>query len=242
METFPDGYRAAVWGASGGIGAAFTALLEKDPRCGELTALSTRAFSSGGKARGVQYDAKEVGSIREAAEVSCANGPLHLVIVAIGTLHSDGYSPEKALRQLEPEAFLEVMRVNALLPALIGQASIPHLDKEKSVFAALSARVGSISDNGLGGWHSYRASKAALNMLIKNMAIETKRRAPQSMIVGLHPGTVDTALSEPFQGNVPHGKLFSPEKSASSMLGVIDQLSADDTGLCFDYAGQQIMP
>jgi len=108
---------------------------------------------------------------------------------------------------------------------------------EKAVFAALSARVGSISDNRLGGWYAYRASKAALNMVLKTLAIEIGRRFKNQIIVGLHPGTVDTDLSKPFQGNVPEGKLFTAEFSAEKLLDVVDGLSAEDSGNLFDWAG-----
>ena len=118
---------------------------------------------------------------------------------------------------------------------------LPLMPKvERSVFAALSARVGSISDNRLGGWHAYRASKAALNMLIRNYAIEQARRAPGNICVGLHPGTVDTGLSKAFQGGVAEGKLFSPGQAAGYLLGVVDGLAPEDSGKCFDWAGQAI--
>lgn len=238
LTSFPEGFRAAVWGASGGIGNAFVQHLSDDPRCGEVIGLSRSPTS--GATRTASYDPGDPVSIERAAEEAADERPLHLVIVAIGTLHSDRYSPEKALRQLEPEAFLEVMRINALLPTMVAKASVGHLDRERSVFAALSARVGSISDNGLGGWHSYRASKAALNMLLHNVAIEVARRNKGAVIAGLHPGTVDTGLSEPFQANVPEGKLFTPEYSTEQMLNVIDRLTPEQSGDLFDYAGKRI--
>ncbi|GGY53912.1 SDR family NAD(P)-dependent oxidoreductase [Parvularcula lutaonensis] len=238
LQSFPQDFRAAVWGASGGIGAAFVKHLSEDPACGEIVALSRRPLE--GDARSITYDPASESSIQKAAEEAAAGQPLHLVIVATGTLHGEGYSPEKALRQLTGDAFLEVMRINALLPALIAKASVNHLDKERSVFAALSARVGSISDNRLGGWHSYRASKAALNMLLRNIAIEVARKNRNAVIAGIHPGTVDTSLSEPFQGNVPEGKLFTPEYSTGEMLKVLDSLQPEQSGNCFDYSGKRI--
>ncbi len=240
LRSFPEGMRAAVWGASGGIGQAFVEHLTATPHVGEVVAISRHPIEGAPKVRAVSYDSSDPSSIEQASALSAENGPLHLIIAATGTLHADGYQPEKALRQLDADAFLAVMKVNALLPALIAKASVNHLDKERGVFTALSARVGSISDNQLGGWHSYRASKAALNMLLRNVAIETARRNKNAVVIGLHPGTVDTDLSAPFQANVPEGKLFTPSYSASRMLDVIDGLGPEVSGQCFDYAGLPI--
>lgn len=240
LTSFPQGMRAAVWGASGGIGQAFVQHLTATSLVDEVVAISRHPVEAPPKVRAISYDSTDPSSIDQASALSAENGSLHLIIVATGTLHADGYQPEKALRQLDADAFLDVMKINALLPALIAKASVNHLDKERGVFAALSARVGSISDNQLGGWHSYRASKAALNMLLRNIAIETARRNKNAVIVGLHPGTVDTDLSAPFQGNVPEGKLFTPSSSASSMLNVIDGLKPEASGQCFDYAGHPV--
>jgi NAD(P)-dependent dehydrogenase (short-subunit alcohol dehydrogenase family) len=149
--------------------------------------------------------------------------------------------PEKTYRALSADAFARVFAANTVAPALIAKHMLALMPKaERSVFAALSARVGSISDNRLGGWHAYRASKAALNMLIRNFAIEQARRAPGSICVGLHPGTVDTGLSKAFQGAVPGEKLFTPEQSAGYLLDVIDRLSPEDSGKCFDWAGKEV--
>ncbi|MEM1380208.1 MAG: SDR family NAD(P)-dependent oxidoreductase [Pseudomonadota bacterium] len=242
LKSFPEGYRAAVWGASGGIGAAFVAHLRDDPRCAAVSALSRSGTEASAKVRSVSYDPQSVESIQAAGNKAAEDGPLHLAIVALGTLHGETHKPEKALRQLDRDAFRHVMEVNALLPALIAQATVNTLDKERSVFTALSARVGSVSDNRLGGWHSYRASKAALNMLLRNIAIEVARKNKGAVVAGLHPGTVDSDLSAPFQGNVPEGKLFTPTYSAGAMLSVIDQWTPEQSGRCFDYAGAEIAP
>lgn len=239
LESLPDGFRATIWGASGGIGRALVEAIVQSGRAGDVVALSRTPVPIEG-ARSVTYDPNDEGSIASAAESAASQQNLHLVIVATGTLHGNGYAPEKALRQLSGSAFLDVMRINALLPAMIAKASVGHLDQQRSVFAALSARVGSISDNRLGGWHSYRASKAALNMLLRNIAIETARKNKGAVIAGLHPGTVDTQLSEPFQGNVPDGKLFKPGYSAGALLDVIDGLQPEQSGMVFDYAGSVI--
>ena len=126
---------------------------------------------------------------------------------------------------------------------MIARHALDALDRrDKAVFAALSARVGSISDNRLGGWHGYRASKAALNQIIRTLSIELARKRPDAICAGLHPGTVDTGLSEPFQRNVPDGKLFTPDYAAERLLSVIDGLTAEQSGRCFDWAGEEIAP
>ena len=136
---------------------------------------------------------------------------------------------------------MQLFAVNAIGPALVAKHFLPLLPRHgRSVFASISARVGSIEDNRLGGWYSYRASKAALNMLLKTYSIELKRRAPSAICVGLHPGTVDTALSKPFQGGVAPGKLFSPTQSAAYLLRVIDGLTPADNGAVFAWDGSQI--
>jgi NAD(P)-dependent dehydrogenase (short-subunit alcohol dehydrogenase family) len=166
---------------------------------------------------------------------------LDLVFVATGLLHDDQISPEKTLKSVTAEALEHAFRINTVGPALIGKHALPRLRKDaKAIFAALSARVGSISDNRLGGWHSYRASKAALNMIIRNFAIELGRTRPAAICVGLHPGTVDTALSKPFQANVPASRLLSPTESASALLSVLENANSDQTGSLFAWDGQLI--
>jgi NAD(P)-dependent dehydrogenase (short-subunit alcohol dehydrogenase family) len=225
----------AIFGASGAIGSAFTKLLsEKHPNA------SIFAFSRNGE-YGIDYSSED--SIAEAAELATKEKPLDLVIVAGGMLHDGELMPEKSLRDLSAEKFHRIFEVNTITPALIAKHFLPKLNKEQSsIFAALSARVGSISDNRLGGWYAYRASKAALNMIIKNAAIEFGRRNKQAIIVGLHPGTVDSDLSKPFQGNVADGKLFTPEYSAVKLLQVLENLSTEQTGKCFAWDGKQICP
>jgi len=134
-------------------------------------------------------------------------------------------------------------KINTFIPALMAKHFIPRLNLDRqSIFAALSARVGSISDNRLGGWYAYRASKTALNMIIKNAAIETARRNKKAIIVGLHPGTVDSSLSKPFQRNVPDEKLFAPMRSAQDLLKVLDDLNPEQSGRCFAWDGQEVKP
>ena len=225
----------AILGASGAIGSAFTKLLsEKHPNA------SMFAFSRNGQ-HSIDYSRED--SIAEAAELAAKEKPLDLVIVAGGILHQGELMPEKSLRDLSAEKFQRIFEVNTITPALIAKYFLPKLNREQpSIFAALSARVGSISDNQLGGWYAYRASKAALNMIIKNAAIEVGRRNKQAIIVGLHPGTVDSNLSKPFQGNVADGKLFTPEYSAGRLLEVLENLSPEQTGKCFAWDGKEVLP
>lgn len=225
----------AIIGASGALGGAFAKLVSRRYEGARL-----QAFSRGGHN---DIDYKDEGSIAAAAELASAEKPLDLVIVANGILHDDDAFPEKSLRDLSADKFHHLFEVNSIVPALIAKHFLPKLNRNgPAIFAALSARVGSISDNRLGGWYAYRASKAALNMIIKNAAIEVSRRNKQAIIVGLHPGTVDSDLSKPFQGNVPERKLFEPEFSAAKLLDVLENLKPEDTGNCFDWEGKQVMP
>ncbi|TRO90535.1 SDR family NAD(P)-dependent oxidoreductase [Glycocaulis profundi] len=233
LASLPEGYRAVVAGATGGIGAALLARLKSDPRCAEAVGLSRRSDPP--------LDAARPETVEAAMDRAAAGGPLHLVIVATGVLHGPDLSPEKSWRHLDAGAMEQVFRVNTVLPALIAKHALDRLAKgEKAVFAALSARVGSISDNRLGGWHAYRASKAALNQILRTCAIELARKNPSALCIGLHPGTVDTGLSEPFQGNVPDGKLFTPDHSAARLLAVIDALGAEASGGVYDWAGERV--
>ena len=225
LPSFAPGLRAVVIGAGGGIGAAFVDLLR--PR-GDVIAL-TRAG----------LDLTDPASIMAAA--AAIDGPLDLVIVATGVLHDAVAGPEKSLRDLDAGRLARSFAVNAIGPALVAQAFLPRLRTDrKTAFVALSARVGSIADNRLGGWHGYRASKAALNQLIRTVAIEHARRAPLSVVASLHPGTVDTRLSAPFQRGVAPAKLFTPAFSATAMLGVIDRLTPADSGGLFAWDGAAI--
>jgi NAD(P)-dependent dehydrogenase (short-subunit alcohol dehydrogenase family) len=184
----------------------------------------------------------EASIARAAAMVEQEAGALHLVVVASGLLHAgDDLQPEKTWRSLDAGALQQAFAVNAIGPALVAKHFLPLLARErKSAFAALSARVGSIEDNHLGGWYAYRASKAALNMLIRSLAVELARRNDRAVCVGLHPGTVDTALSRPFQSNVPEGGLFTPAQAAGRLLRVLDGLSPAESGGVFAWDGQRI--
>ncbi|WOI52498.1 SDR family NAD(P)-dependent oxidoreductase [Parvularcula sp. LCG005] len=241
LQSFDAPIHAAIFGM-GGIGQAFAHHLAGDPAVEGVHCFSSRELTSKDKITAHHYDPHDESSIAQAVS-SIADTPINLAIVTIGTLHGDAFGPEKAMRDLDSDTFLKLMQINALIPALIGKHLLPHFKKrDRAIFAALSARVGSISDNRLGGWHSYRASKAALNQLVRNMAIEIGHRNDNGIAVTLHPGTVDTGLSAPFQKHVPEGKLFTPDYSAGEMLKVIDGLTPDDSGKCFDYAGKPVIP
>lgn len=232
--------RCAVFGANGGIGAALTTLLAARDDVGEVHALSRRERPSHSKIVPHRFDLLDESSIAEAC--AAIGGTLDLVIVATGRLvRESGAGPEKSWRALDGAAMAELFSINATGPAMIARHALPLLPKDRrAVFAAISARVGSISDNRLGGWHSYRASKAALNMLVKTFAIELGRSHPQAMAVTLHPGTVDTPLSRPFQRGVPAEKLFTPERSAQHLLDVIDGLSPAQSGQLIAWDGAAI--
>jgi NAD(P)-dependent dehydrogenase (short-subunit alcohol dehydrogenase family) len=179
----------------------------------------------------------EASIIRAAATVDS----LDLVIVTTGMLHDDQQRPERALKELDPANLARSFAINAIAPAIIAKHLIPKMPRDRrTIFAVLGARVGSIGDNRSGGWHSYRASKAALVMLMKNIAIETARARPDAIIVALHPGTVDTAMSKPFQGNVVSEKLFTPAFAAEKLLAVINSLTPSDSGGHFAWDGARI--
>lgn len=228
--------RAAVIGASGGIGRALADALEQ--RGCEVMRLSRTADLADRR-----IDLGDEGSIANAAGQCAMGGALDLVIVATGVLQPDGRPPEKSWRDLDPAILARSFALNASGPVLVAKHFLPLLPRQgRAVFAALSARVGSIGDNRLGGWYSYRASKAALNMLLRTLAIELARKRPEAVCVGLHPGTVDTCLSRPFQRNVPAGKLFTPAASADSLLRVLENLGPEDSGGCFAWDGQRLAP
>ena len=242
LSTFGDGLSVAVFGASGGIGGAFVDALAEAPCVDRLFAFSrTPPETLPAKAEGHRIDIIDEASIEDAAKTISASGPLHLALIATGMLHDAAAQPEKRARDLSSGSMAQLFRVNAIGPALVAKHLLPLMDKDrKTVFAALSARVGSITDNQLGGWHSYRASKAALNMLLRTHSIELAYRNPKAVCIALHPGTVDTGLSEPFQRNVANGKLFTPAYAAEQMLNVIDALTPADTGGFFAWDGKPI--
>lgn len=238
---WPD--TAAVIGASGGIGSALCE--ELAARGASLVYAGSRTASGpqGASIRRFTIDLTDEAAIITAAEMMRPNPP-RLVIVATGALTlPDGTGPERSYKAIQADAMAQAFAINTIGPALVAKHVLPLFDRtERCVFAVLSARVGSIGDNRIGGWHSYRASKAALNMLVKNLAIELGRTHRQAVAVSLHPGTVDTALSAPFQANLKANQLTGPEQAARNLLDVIERLGPDDSGHCFDWRGEPIAP
>ena len=229
MKSLPSGYRALVVGASGGIGAAAAELLRDEPGGGGVETLSRRDDG---------LDLTEEGTIAAAAERLRDGTPFDLVFDATGALTIDGIGPEKTIRVLDPQAMAKQFAVNAIGPALIFKHFLPLLRRDRrAVFATLSARVGSIGDNRLGGWISYRASKAALNQIVRTTAIEAARTHPQAVIAALHPGTVTTPLSEPYSAG---RERLSPDHSARMLLDVLDGLQPAQSGRFFAYDGSAI--
>jgi len=229
MTTIPDGFRALVIGASGGIGKAFVQALQADPRCASVVALSRQSVP--------RIDFDDEATVAAAAKVLAADGKFHLIVHAAGLLHNADFMPEKRLADLT-YAQLEVMfHANTFGPALVLRHFCPLLDGQRGVLAVISAKVGSIEENRLGGWYSYRASKAALNMLLKTAAIEVKRNNANAVLVSLHPGTVNTGLSKPFKGE----QIGRPALlAAQEMLAVLDSLTAADTGSFVSYSGERL--
>lgn len=227
-EPFPAGFKAIVIGATGGIGAAFVAALTANPVCGSVVALS--------RASTPRVDLLDEATLAAAAASLEGGGPYHLIVTAVGVLRNERMQPEKSLRALDPASMAESYAINAIGPALVIKHFAPLLPRTgRCVLATLSARVGSIGDNRLGGWYSYRASKAALNQLIRTASIEVARTRPDALLLALHPGTVATPLSAPFK---PGHELFSPVDAVERLLEVIG--SAQATGSFLAYDGGEV--
>jgi NAD(P)-dependent dehydrogenase (short-subunit alcohol dehydrogenase family) len=235
-NAIPAGGLAVVIGATGGIGQALAAQLRTDARYSHTLALSRHAAGL----PSIPIDITDEASVEAAAcAVAAFDVPLRLVMVASGFLHGQGHTPEKALRQLNAAHLQHAFAVNVIGPALVMKHFLPLLAPQgKSAFAALSARVGSINDNSLGGWYSYRTCKAALNQMLHTAAIELKRSRPQALCVALHPGTVDTGLSSPFAKTGLD--VQTPAQSAQRLLAVLDDLPAETSGGFFDQMGRVV--
>ncbi|MCH9812271.1 SDR family NAD(P)-dependent oxidoreductase [bacterium] len=230
-----------VFGASGAIGSEFVTQLSKKYPEAKVYAFSRKV--SGREVGNIHFESVDFSSEEALAHAaSSIEGSIDILIVATGMLHGEGVMPEKSIDEVSLEKFQLLYEVNAVYPMLIAKHFLPKLSAESPTFAILSARIGSISDNHLGGWYAYRASKAAINMLIKTLSIEFARKNKEGKVVGLHPGTVDSALSKPFQGNVVAGKLFAPRQAVESLLQVLDQITKEDSGKCFGWDGKEIEP
>ncbi len=243
---------ALIVGASQGIGLGFVkSLLQENnvakifatyrnaDSAGELISLESEYFS---KLVCLPMDITQESQISAGVEkISTEVDKLHLVINCVGILHEDELQPEKSLRQINSENLIRYFQVNSIGGILLAKHLQPLFKhNEKNIFACISAKIGSIGDNRLGGWYGYRASKAALNMFMRTTAIEYSRRCPKTIVVTLHPGTTDTNLSRPFQRNVPPEKLFPVERTVKQLLSVIANLKPENSGEFFSWDGSPL--
>ena len=240
-----------VTGASSGIGLAMVEVLLADVQVARVCAVSRGAAASetlqalrerhGERLLPVAADITTDDGLEAVAGAAASPDGLHLVVNCAGLLHGGGLRPEKSLASLDREALAQVFALNAFAPVLLAKALLPLLRPgAPRVFASLSARVGSIGDNRLGGWYAYRASKAAQNQLLRTLAIEWQRTHPHATCVLLHPGTVDTPLSRPFQANLSQDSLFTPERAARQLLDIIAGLSPADSGRFIAWDGSAV--
>ena len=237
LNSFPPGGLAVVAGSTGAIGAGIARQIEASGRFARVIGLSRSGTG------GLSFDLTDEASIAAAALAigeASKTTPLRLVFDATGMLHDGNIQPEKSWRQMDPAAMARVFAINTIGPALLMKHFLPLLAGEgKAVFATLSARIGSIGDNNLGGWYSYRAAKAALNQLVRSASIELARKRPESLCIALHPGTVESRLSEPFARS---GLTVRPPREAARLLlQTIDHLSAAQTGSFHDAEGKEIV-
>ena len=222
-------FRALVIGSSGAIGSAFMDLLQNNPLCSSVVGIHRHSDNP--------IDYQHPDSIEACAATLSAEAPFQLIINTIGLLHTSKWMPEKKLDDLNAEQMLELMKINAMGPALTIRHFSKLLDSKHSIMVTLSAKVGSIGDNRLGGWYSYRASKAALNMVIKTASIEWARTKPNAVLIAMHPGTVNSELSKPFRGE----QIGRPaNEAATDMFRVIEQLKTEYSGSFLSYSGEKL--
>ena len=241
-------------GGGGGIGLGFVkqfleptfsvnqiyATYRTPESASELIALSQQ---NPARLTALAMDITQESAIASAVEqISSQTKAIHLVIYCVGILHRDkDFQPEKSLRQIDSDNLLQYFQINSIGAVLLAKHLMPLFKhQDSSIFAAISAKVGSIGDNRLGGWYGYRASKAALNMFLKTISIEYSRRCPKTIVTALHPGTTDTKLSEPFQANVPQGKLFPVSKTVGLLTEVMKNLEQKDSGEFFSWDGSRL--
>ena len=239
-------HAALVIGASGGIGSALVQKLVSDERFDMVHAVSRKPVSS--KVSGVEYhqvNSEDEQQISDVCEKIGKEHQITLAVCLIGMLHDESgepaVQPEKKIEDLNADSLQRYFLTNTILPSLWLKALMPVVKgNDTAHVVCFSARVGSISDNRLGGWYGYRASKAALNMMIKTASVEYARRAKNVCLVSYHPGTVDTALSEPFQANVKKEKLFEPSFTVDQLLSILKPLSAEQSPQYLDWQGETI--
>lgn len=240
-----------VVGANRGIGLGFVQHLLRDDRISRIYATYRDSATPELSSLSEQYPHRlslismdiidEAQIAQGVAQIQQQIERLHLVLYCVGFLHEGDIQPEKSLQQIRTDHLLRYFQVNSIGAVLLAKHILPLLKhSDRNVFASISAKVGSIGDNQLGGWYGYRASKAALNMFMRTVAIEYSRKSPSTLVVMLHPGTTDTRLSKPFQRNVPPEKLFSVERTVSQLLAVIEGLQPDDNGHFFSWDGSRL--
>jgi NAD(P)-dependent dehydrogenase (short-subunit alcohol dehydrogenase family) len=240
-------HSALVVGAGQGIGLGFVQQLLKSDRITQLYATyrdpqSPLLSLTDSRLRCLPLDITQESQISHLTEtIKTEVGQLHTIINTVGILHDREMQPEKSLRHLNSDQMIKYFQVNSIGAVLLAKHVQPLLKhNERSLLATISAKVGSIGDNELGGWYGYRASKAALNMFMRTVAIEYRRTCPKAIVVTLHPGTTDTKLSQPFQRNVPPEKLFTVDRTVQQLLAVLEQLKESDSGEFFSWDGSRL--
>jgi NAD(P)-dependent dehydrogenase (short-subunit alcohol dehydrogenase family) len=229
MQLLPNPFRALVIGSSGTIGNAFMELLKNNPLCSDVVGIHRHSE--------FPIDYQNLDSIESCADALALAAPFQLIINTIGVLHTSDWMPEKKLDDINAEQLTELIKINAIGPAITLRHFSKLLDPQSSIMVNLSAKVGSIEDNRLGGWYSYRASKAALNMLIKTASIEWARTKPNTVLIAMHPGTVNSKLSKPFRGE----QIGRPANDAAAdMLQAIANLKKGDSGSFISYSGEKL--
>ena len=229
-------------GASGAIGKEFTRFYSDDPNVEKIVTLSRKVIESRDeKIQSIEIDYSKEETFKNLDKIVELES-ISSIIIATGILHTDQINPEKSINGINFESLKDVFQVNVFGPILLVKNLLPLIKKSQGVkIVFLTARVGSISDNELGGWYSYRSSKSALNMMIRNLSIELQRANKEHIVIGIHPGTVKSHLSEPFLRHVKHN-IFSPRESVELMSQVISNISQKDSGKCFDFSGKVIEP
>lgn len=230
FQLFPHPYKACVIGAGGAIGAAFCQAFQADKQCVFVKAIS--------QSLGDDFNLENADTIKLQAQLAASDGPYHIILDATGVLMINDIGPEKSLSALRDSHLLKAMHLNAVAPAIVLQQFAPLLASGSAIYAKLSARVGSIADNKKGGWYGYRASKAALNMLLQTAAIELQRKNPELKVIALQPGTVKSKLSQPFTAATPH--LLEPSESVAGMLSAMKNVTVKNGAHFIDYQGRTI--